>query len=295
MKYRTLFYTLVILATVPFTYSFRMKPEAESVTLQQAIASKYIEVNFENNRGTTHYNKCLLAHISNKTAKVLTIQVDNGTQVTPDDSTYQNLIVTQNVFVTVNPNGTQDITINAMCTEPSDRAPYNDVMHYKMAKNADGVMKAVVDLIDKKNYFNGEGQQAVWCVAADRSLDAIAGYDTTAVKNLQQLISKLTGKKIPPPPKYDDYVHNYYAPPAVKKITIGGEFEYKFVKPKNILIGMFDKNNVLVRELYKKDGESAGVHKQKYEFDASVYTDKSYYIRLVVDGKVTLESEITMD
>jgi hypothetical protein len=286
---------IILFACSPFIFSFRHKPEVETVTLQNAIASKYIACNFENNRGTTHYSKCLLAHISNKTAKMLTVQVDNGSQVIPEDSSYQNLIVTQNVFVTLNPYETKDVAINAMCTEPSDKAPYNNVMHYNLVKSADGVMKSVVDMIDKNNYFNSEGQQAVWCVAKDRSLDEISGYDTVAVKKLQQLISKLTGKKIPPPPKYDDYVHNYYAPPAVKKITIGGEFEFSFARPKNILIGMFDKNNVLVRELYKKDGESPGVHKQKYEFDASVYTDKSYYIRLVVDGRITLESEVKMD
>ncbi len=237
----------------------------------------------------------MLAHLTNVSGKVLTVQVDNGTQVIPEDSDYQNLIVTQNTFVSLNPHETKDQALNAMCTEPSDAAPFNNTLHYTMTKNADGVMKAVADLIDKNNYFSGEGQQAVWCVAKDRSLDYISGYDTVAVKKLQNLISKMTGKKIPPPPKADDYVHNYYAPPHVKKITIGGEFEFSFSKPKNILIGMFDTHNVLVRELYKKDGESAGVHKQKYEFDASVYTDKSYFIRLVVDGRVTLESEISMD
>jgi hypothetical protein len=295
MKRKTGFLSILILLSVPMFFSFKSRPQTETLTLQNAMASNYITCTFENNRGVTHYNKCLLAHISNTSGKILNIQVDNGTQVIPEDSAYQNLVVTQNVFVTLNPGDSKSIAMNAMCTEPHDMAPYSNVMHYRMTRSADGVMKAVVDLIDKNSYFNSEGQQAVWCVASDRPLDEISGYDTTAVKKLQQLISKLTGKKIPPRPKDDDYVHNYYAPPRVKKITVGGEFEFSFAKPKDILIDMFDKNNVLVRELYKKDGEPAGVHIQKYEFDASVYTDKSYYIRLVADGKVKLESELKMD
>ena len=104
----------------------------------------------------------------------------------------------------------------------------------------------------------------------------------------------LTGNKIPPPPSADDYKRNYYTPTYTKKVTLGGEFEFSFAKPRNILVGMFDKNNVLVRELYKKDGEAPGAHKQKYEFDASVYTDSYYYIRLVPDGQVRLETKITL-
>lgn len=293
-KFSILFYLAALLA-MPFVFGFQVKPEEESVTLQQAIAKGYVECRFENNKGYVHYSKCLVARIRNTSGKVLQITVENGTQVIPEDSVYQNLIVTQNMFVSLYPNEKKDVELNAMCTEPHDRAPGATPVSYRLGRSADGVMKAVVDMIDKKAYFNSEGQNAVWCVAKNSGLDDIAGYDTVAVSNLQHLIARLTGKKIPPPPAPDDYKRNYYAPAYQKKITLGGDFEFSFSKPKNILIGMFDANNVLVRELYKKDGEAPGVHKQSYEFDASVYTQKFYFIRLIADGQVKLESKVELN
>ncbi len=285
---------LFLIATLPLFFGFQRKPKVEDITLKQAIAKGYLECVFTNNKGYTHYSRCLIAKLINKSPRMLNIKIDNGMQVNPDDSGYQNLIVTENLFVTINPNETKNIPIYAMCTEPHDRAPGNVPVSYTMAHDATGVMKAVTDLISQNNYHTSEGQQAVWCVAENSSLDAISGYDTVSVGKLQRLISKLTGKKIPPPPAKDDYKRNYYAETYHPKITIGGEFEYSFSKIRNIHIAMFDKNNVIVRELYQKDGEAPGAHKQKYEFDASVYTDNLYYIRLIADGQVRLESKVTL-
>jgi hypothetical protein len=294
MKRKLKFAGITLLILFPFIYGFRLKPEVEEISLKQAIAKGYVQSVFQNNIGYTHYSKCLLIGLKNISGKMLNIRIDNGFQVNPEDSEYQNLIVTENLFVTINPNENKSVPVFAMCTEPHDRAAGSQPVKYTMAKDASGVMKALTELIDKKNYHNSEGQQAVWCVAANRDLDDISGYDTIAVKDLQNLISRLTGKKIPPPPAPDDYKRNYYAPSYTKKITIGGSFEYNFATSKNILIAMFDKNNVVVRELYKKEGETPGNHKQNYEFDASVYTDSIYYIRLVADGRSRLESKITM-
>lgn len=285
---------LVLLALLPLLYAFKFKPQVEELTLKQAIDKGYIRCTFENNKGYTHYSQCLLAKITNTSNKLISLKIENGTQVNPEDSVYQNLIVTENLFVSLNPQENRALPIYAMCTEPHDRAPGTNHVTYTLNKDAQGVMKAVTELITSKHYQNSEGQQAVWCVASNSGLDNISGYDTVAVKNLQLCIAKLTGKKIPPPPAPDDYKRNYYAPTYVKKITVGGEFEFSFAKPRNILVGMFDKNNVLVRELYKKDGETPGAHKQKYEFDGSVYTDSYYYIRLIADGQTRLETKITM-
>ncbi len=294
MKSKIILLTLILLAILPLITAFQNKPAVEELTLKQAIEKGYISCLFENNKGFTHYSKCLTLKISNHSTKMLTIKINNGIQVNPVDSVYQNLIVTENIFVTLNPQESKTTPIYAMCTEPHDRAPGDNYITYSLSKDAIGVMKCVTDLITRNNYHNSEGQQAVWCVAEGSSLDAISGYDTIAVKKLQELISKLTGKKMPPPPAPNDYKRNYYTQAYTKKITLGGEFEFSFVKPKNILVGMFDKNNVLVRELYKKDGETPGAHKQKYEFDASVYTESYYFIRLVADGQVRLETKVTL-
>jgi hypothetical protein len=294
MKNKIATVAVFIMAFVPVFYAFKMNPKVEELTLKQALAKGYITCAFENNKGYTHYHKCLIAKLSNTSNRVLTVKIDNGTQVNPQDSDYQNLIVTENLFVTLNPGDKKNMEINAMCTESHDAAPGSSPMAYTLANDATGVMKALTTFIAEKKYQNSEGQMAVWSVANNSDIGDISGYDTTAARRLQELICKYTGKKMPPPPAPTDYRRNYYAPPATIKVTFTGEFEYSFAKARNILIGMFDKNNVLVRELYKKDGETPGAHKQTYTFDASVYTDTFYFIRLVADGQVRLESKVEM-
>jgi hypothetical protein len=233
MKIKIAFAALVLLTVLPVIYGFKTKPQLEELTLKQAMVKGYIQCSFQNNKGYTHYSQCLLAEIKNTSSRVLSIKIDNGMQVCPDDSIYQNLIVTENLFVTINPQQSITVPIYAMCTEPHDRAPGNISINYKLAKDASGVMKAVTEFIMQNKYHNSEGQEAVWCVAANEDLDAISGYDTIAVAKLQGLISKLTGKKIPPPPAPDDYKRNYYAHAYTPKITLGGNFQYNFAKARN--------------------------------------------------------------
>ncbi len=190
MKSKITFAALTILALLPLFYAFTNKPEFEELTLKQAISKGYVKCVFENNKGYTHYSQCLIAKINNVSGKVLTIKIDNGTQVNPVDSSYQNLIVTENIFVNVNPQENRIVPIYAMCTEPHDRAPVSNSVTYTLSKDANGVMKEVTNMISANKYNNSEGQQAVWCVAANRELDAISGYDTVAVKKLQELISR---------------------------------------------------------------------------------------------------------
>ncbi|MCX6188791.1 MAG: hypothetical protein NTW54_04185 [Bacteroidetes bacterium] len=189
MKSKIILLTLILLAILPLITAFQNKPAVEELTLKQAIEKGYISCLFENNKGFTHYSKCLTLKISNHSSKMLTIKINNGIQVNPVDSVYQNLIVTENIFVTLNPQESKTTPIYAMCTEPHDRAPGDNYVTYMLSKDAIGVMKCVTDLITQNKYHNSEGQQAVWCVAEGSSLDAISGYDTIAVKKLQELIS----------------------------------------------------------------------------------------------------------
>ena len=73
---------------------------------------------------------------------------------------------------------------------------------------------------------------------------------------------------------------------------MGGEFKYKLSQQRSISIAMFDKNNIVVRELYNNPAVPTGVHTFNYEFDASCFTDDFYYIRMIEDHRIVLEGKI---
>ncbi|MFN8238167.1 MAG: hypothetical protein U0T77_08365 [Chitinophagales bacterium] len=99
-------------------------------------------------------------------------------------------------------------------------------------------------------------------------------------------MASLTGKTYQL--KTNDYRYNYYSPPREK---VGGNFEYNFSKPQDVQIAMFDKNGILVRELFNQKKVAPGEHKMNFEFDSSVYTDDVYYFKLIAMNEVLVSEK----
>lgn len=264
-------------------------------TLESAIKNKKINCSFQSTSNTSHYGKCLTLVLQNNTPSKIDIAIPAGMQVNPKDSNYQNLVVTENMFVGINPNENKTIPVYAMCTESHDMAPGNETISYKLVKPATGNLNEVANFIAKEKLHNSEGQNAVWCISNKKPLTEISGYDTTAVRKLQTLVAKITHQKMPAPPAKTDYKRNYYAPVSTMQIKVGGSYSFAFSHEKNVHIGMFNTQNVLVRELYKNEHEPAGRNTIKYAFDASVYTDSLYFMRMYVNGEKKLESKMVMN
>jgi len=73
---------------------------------------------------------------------------------------------------------------------------------------------------------------------------------------------------------------------------MSGEFSYNLYENRSITIAMFDKDNIVVRELYKNTVEKPGDHKLKFEFDATAYTDDFYYLKVIDNGDVAIEMKV---
>ena len=282
---------LPLLALMAFS-----KPAETTLGLKEAIKRGMVKCNVFNNPKGTHYQKPIVIYLTNLTSAPLKISIDNGTMFYPEDSSYQTLLVTQGMVVGIDANGNRSSLIQAVCTESSDRAPGTDTkMQYSIGKDAVGNLLKLSIMLEQNQFYNAEAQAAVWTLKNNGDLTNIYGYDTVATRKLQVFLAKLMGKKVPPPPAPDDYRRNSYAPTYRKKITLGGEFEFNFFKTRSVIIGMYDKNNILVRELYKNTQEAAGNHIFKYEFDASVYTDDYYNIKLIADDEVRLQAKVEMN
>jgi hypothetical protein len=250
---------------------------------------------FESNNGFSHYGKCLKLKIENKSNTKVDYTIPAGYQLQASDSNYQNLVVTENVFVSVLPKQKVVLPIFAMCTESHDAAPGSEVLTYKPLPQSNQNLSELCQLIAQEKWHNSEAQQAVWCLVEDRSLSRISGFDTAVVRKLQTKIAKLTNKKMPLAPAKTDYHRNYYATPSVIKIKVGGSYSFYFSRTKSVQIAMFNTQNVLVRELYKNEQEAPGRKTINYAFDASVYTEPVYYMRMFVDGEKRLETKMNLN
>ena len=289
---KKIFIPAAIIALALICYSF-FTP-VDYIDLSEAIKSGAVKCTISGNNGSTHYIKPIFIDIKNKRNVPINIKVNNGMQFEPVDSSYQNMIVTQQELLALQPGGTVKIPIYAMCTEHSDRAP-NENTIYRPFKQAAGNLLKLTQMIQAKKLFDPLGQSAVWAMTCHSPLEDIVGYDTTTARQLVKFVAGALGKKVPPPPKPGDSYRNYYAPVETYKVTMSGKFEYKFHKPKAITLAMFNKDNIVVRELYRNPKVEPGYHEFEYKFDATQFIDSLYYIRMLADGDIILSSKILMD
>lgn len=269
-------------------------PAGESMSLRDAIQTGAVKCTITGNIESTHYIKPIIAEIKNRRNVPLNIRIQAGDRFYPEDSSYQNMIVSRQEMIALNAGGTVKVSLHAMCTENHDRAPGQDV-RYRTAAQSNGHLLKLMQMIENKKLFDPLGQSAVWAMTCNTPLEDIAGFDTTSARQLVKYVAGALGKKVPPPPSATDTYRNYYAPVASYKVTMSGKFEYKFHKPKVITIAMFDKNNIVVRELFRKPGVEPGYHEFEYKFDASCYNDDYYYIRMIADGNIVINSKISMN
>ncbi len=251
-----------------------------SIKLNDAIKSKKINCVIHGNGASTHYLEPIILEVSNASNEIISVSIETGDMFIPSDSNKQNIVVTASELLVLQPKTIKTLKIKGMCTEQNDGAG-SDVTLYTLKPVNDEKLRKLSTFISDKKYQTSAAQYAVWSLMNDDDINSIYSSDSTEEKELKKFMASLTGKTYPI--KIKDYKTNYYAPPKEK---VGGMFEYSFTQAEDIQIAMFDKNGILVRELFNQRKVAAGAHKINFEYDSSVYTDDIYYFKLIVGNEV---------
>lgn len=280
---------LMVLSLAAFKPAERM----EEIELRQALIGKKILMQAVHNPNSTHYSSPVLLKLTNTSPVPVRIKVPAGYIFTPSDTGEQPMLVVKPEMIALQPNAKKEVQLQAMCMAHSKSGPGTDAV-FRLSNPADKKFVTLAEQIDAMKAYGIEGQQAVWCLTDNEPPQNIFGADTATTNKLRKYICQVTGKKLPPPEKLNDYRYNYYAPIVNTEERIWGQYEFKFSQEKSIVIAMFDRRNTVVRELYKNEHEKPGSHVFKYEFDSSVYTDDAYKIMFIADGKVLLTRNLNM-
>ncbi|MCK9271264.1 MAG: hypothetical protein WC271_12475 [Bacteroidales bacterium] len=265
--------------------------QAQMYTLSNPDQLKMIDFSIVGNSKSTHYHYPLIFKAKNNSPKEVMLKIDNGLMLIAIDSTYQNFVVTAEEILTMVPGETVEKEIYAMCTESTDAAP-GDGIPYVVGPLADSNLLALTRKIEKDEIWGFEAQTAVWAMCRNFDLYDIAGYDTTLTRQLAAFVAEFTDQEMPPPPGEGDYLRNYYTPATAYKVTITGEFTYNLYEERSIIIALVNIDNIVVRELYNSPKEKPGGYNQTYSFDATVYTEDYYFVKMIDNGEVVLSIKI---
>ena len=257
-------------------------PPAIAVTLKlnEALKSKKVNCVIHGNSSSTHYLEPVVLEVSNTSNELVSIAVEDGDMFIPSDSNLQNIVVTSSQVLVLQPKSTKTVNIKGMCTEHTDGSGNSSTIYSFLPSNNEK-LKKLSAFINEKKYQSSAAQYAVWSLMDNNDINSIYSSDSTEENDLKKFMASLTGKTFVVRSK--DYRYNYYEPPKEK---VGGMFEYSFTQAQDIQIAMFDKNGILVRELFNQKKVPAGTHKLNFEYDSSVYTDDVYFFKLIVGDEV---------
>jgi hypothetical protein len=284
MKKGFLLFVLIIGLT-----SSKPQDNVSQYDLATAIEKGIVCSEFTGNSSSPHYFQPINIQLENLTEKEIQVRIPIGQTFASKTRDYQDIITTQEEMIVLLPNETTKNPIFGMCIQQSVAAP-NDEANYLLGDMASGDLLDLAGEIQKRSAFNTLGQYSVWTLTDDTALNAISGFDLKEATHFKTYVANLLGVPVPEYNPEDLYLTE--SEPIRITRTVGGKFRYKFYKTSNVTIGMFDDQDIIVRELYANAQTKPGEHFLKYEFDTEIYLDDVYYVRLIINGEIKINMEM---
>ncbi|MBL7766472.1 MAG: hypothetical protein JNJ58_10285 [Chitinophagaceae bacterium] len=162
---------------------------ASPISILTAVNSGKAKVIFTGNdiinnpTKSSHTGKCLKMQITNTDRNPNQYKIENALALTNSEKENQDLIIAENMLVTLKAGESQTVFINAFCSEKSNSSP-TTTDTFTLQSRMEGPMLKLTEIIERRRAFNNCGQQAVWCFTDDAPIDQIIDTDKdTATEN----------------------------------------------------------------------------------------------------------------
>jgi hypothetical protein len=267
-----------------------MGSSSPQTTIEMEQADKYrLAFTIAGNDDGTHYMNPIMLNIENKESGPVLLHIPVGFLFASVDSFVQDMIVTQEQWIALLPGEKKKQPLQAMCTQSYNSGP-SASSQYKAKGMARGSWVELSQFIAQKSYNNSEGQMAMWALTSGMALEEIGGWEADRVNEITAFTAGLLKKDPPPPMAADDYRRNYQS--TNYKMKIRGTVNYENFAKARVMVGMFNAQNILVREVYLNEAEPPHPHLIEYAFDGTEYTDPVYNVKLIIDHEVVMNFEL---
>lgn len=286
----------MLLVLLTFTFlSHSLPPKTEkSLDLTKAVSEGKVRYNIQGNSESTHYYQPVSLTLENTSSEAMVIRVPNGLKLQSSLSETQDLLLVKEELIALKPQETKSLLLFAMCTQQQNSAPSQEDT-FSIGGMAEGPLAAIAKEVGKKEAFNTIGQYAIWSTTDAYALSNISGYDEALASHFRTFTANELGVEIPEIESIENYNNPITPERRLTGHVIGGEFNYKFTKTSDVTIGMFNERNVIVRELLNNPETKPGKHNFSFQFDTMQYTEDTYYIRLIINGRVKVNYKMRRD
>jgi len=258
-----------------------------AISIQDALKKKAISATISSSSdGSSYYGKCIKISIKNNTKRKINIEILPGQFLMPEDSMTQRMIIAEQMMIAINPNASQEKTINAFCTQMENNSPISTTS-FKMGKIAKGTLLNLIKLIEKNRFFSKAGQEAIWCITGGQDIYSINGETDNETKILREFISRATGQKL-------RKVYKKSPRSSQQQTTVKDSVNYYDREGGIYSLIMYDEEGKELLVFFKDRKKKAAHHTTlTFSLTYAAFPLGTYYIRLTKDtGEVVYNKEI---
>lgn len=264
--------------------SFSKSNSLTEITLDKAISQGLIHCN--SNGAGGYSGKCVSLELRNKTNSNYKIAIPEGTLFYPHDPGQQTLITIEPQFVLLGPAASKTESVNAYCSEHSDRSPGTST-YFSIGKNKNPKFDSLFVFLKNRKIASSQ-QDVVWAISDNSPISSI-GNDTKTLRDLRKYLCKLTGQE------EVDY--------AIEQETIINDRGFITHKPlmlKGFLTFNVNEKKWVHQEVYDENGKLKWKSQQAFDIPKGE-SDYTFHISVKnwEPGKYTLKlkqsSEVVQD
>lgn len=247
-----------------------------SLTLQEAIDQRLI--NATPMSLGSHSESSVSLNIKNVHNKTIELRVPAGTLYHPQNEDEQTLLQIQDEILVLKPNTTNEIVLDAYCTESYDGSPTEgSSMH--IATTKDQKLLGLINHLNGKDIASTEVQDAVWAITDNRDLAYIerTNNDTRA---LRQYVAQETGRE-----------DSWYDAPQNVTVDEDGRFNFETVAIDGQIKFTCKVGDAIHEEIVGPDGEimfkggkifnaRGTIVNYKFSIKVTGWPKGEYYVRL---------------
>lgn len=218
LNYKTLQVGVIAVLLLSATFllsSLTFNPPVKKLTVQEALQQNLITLDVISNGG--YSEKSVKLRLKNNSRSALSLLLPGGTIYEPENGDEQTLIQLEDKEILVNGNGSFNGSIDAFCTEASDRCP-SENGNFTIGSTNNDKLKKLVTFLGENKMKSDNFQSAVWAITDDHSVSNIDPNEAKS-KALRKYLCEITGKK-----------DNWYTSPQDVDVDPYGNFNFETVR-----------------------------------------------------------------
>ena len=186
--------------------AFAQSKTPTKIGLREALAQKLVRAELV---GLGGFNKaCVELKLVNTTKHSLTVELESGEFLQPDNDGEQRLLVGNTVLLAMAAKQSASSAVYGFCSQQHKSSPSKQTT-FRATGRAPQALYDLAKLIEKNQFFSSAAQEAVWCISDNANIEWLLSDNNNEEKLLREYVAAVRHIDLTKLPKIKRTVHIY--------------------------------------------------------------------------------------